>query len=612
MTPRLLRAEDSVEQNSSPVASATPKQAPQVDVIVQGTNPLSRDATGDTTGVSGQTLRESSRGSTLDALSQQSADIYVTAGGVLHGVSNGATGGVQIRGLGGSPNSQVLVVEDGVPDYQGIFGHPIADAYAPALIDQALVIKGGDSVLYGTNAMGGVIALSRRWRTTDGTELTNDSAYGSYTTLRESLTLLEHRGRTDMSAALQTTSTDGHRAGAGGSIVVGQAAIRYHLTPHLTLALRDKLVQLHGADPGPASHPLLDHWYDVRRNDSSLQLDWTKRQHRLTVTPYANIGQHQLYDGFLSTDCTTGTLVDFETRLHEQATVALGGASNQVGGKIQDRIAGTETPISTVSDVAVYEQMTWKPFPSVTAVAGSRELYSTKYGSVFLYKAGLRWQLFPKLYAHARVTRNFRQPTLRELYLPYPTANPNLKPEQSLNADAGLEYVSDHLTASVTAYRTAATNMIRYFGVWPAAEVVNVDHIVIPGIEGRVGIKRIGPATLWITGNRQDVGRYTRQNPNAKANATLEVEKEIGLDSVGGAISAEWVHGLYMADYGRQPIADVFVVDATLRYRYFAPERRLSLEPYLYLRNILDRRYAYVADYPMPGFNVLCGLKIGL
>ena len=230
--PRPLLAENSVDQNSAPDSSATPEQTPQVDVVVQGAKPLSRDATSDTTRVSGQTLRESTRGSTLDALSQETADVYVSAAGVLHGVSNGATGGVQIRGLGGSPNSQVLVVEDGVPDYQGIFGHPIADAYAPALIDQALVIKGGDSVLYGTNALGGVIAFSSRWRTTDGTGLINDSAYGSYTTLRESLTLLEHHGSTDISAALQTTSTDGHRPGAGGSIAVEQAGIRYHLTPH--------------------------------------------------------------------------------------------------------------------------------------------------------------------------------------------------------------------------------------------------------------------------------------------------------------------------------------------------------------------------------------------
>jgi hypothetical protein len=38
----------------------------------------------------------------------------------------------------------------------------------------------------------------------------------------------------------------------------------------------------------------------------------------------------------------------------------------------------------------------------------------------------------------------------------------------------------------------------------------------------------------------------------------------------------------------------------------------VTLEPYVFLRNFLDRRYAYVAGYPMPGFNVLVGLKVGI
>ena len=77
-------------------------------------------------------------------------------------------------------------------------------------------------------------------------------------------------------------------------------------------------------------------------------------------------------------------------------------------------------------------------------------------------------------------------------------------------------------------------------------------------------------------------------------------------------MTGEWVHGLYMADYSRQPVDDVFVMDLALRYRYSPGDRRLTLEPYVFLRNLLDRRYAYVAGYPMPGFNVLVGLKVGI
>jgi hypothetical protein len=66
-----------------------------------------------------------------------------------------------------------------------------------------------------------------------------------------------------------------------------------------------------------------------------------------------------------------------------------------------------------------------------------------------------------------------------------------------------------------------------------------------------------------------------------------------------------------MADYERQPITDAFVMDLALRYRHTSRARQLTLEPYLFLRNFLDRRYAYVEGYPMPGFNVLLGLRLG-
>lgn len=69
-----------------------------------------------------------------------------------------------------------------------------------------------------------------------------------------------------------------------------------------------------------------------------------------------------------------------------------------------------------------------------------------------------------------------------------------------------------------------------------------------------------------------------------------------------------------MADYNRQPIPNVFVVDLSFRYRYtktIRGETAHTLEPYLLLRNFLDRQYAYRTDYTMPGFNVLARLKVG-
>ena len=53
-------------------------------------------------------------------------------------------------------------------------------------------------------------------------------------------------------------------------------------------------------------------------------------------------------------------------------------------------------------------------------------------------------------------------------------------------------------------------------------------------------------------------------------------------------------------------------MDLSLRYRYELPDRGLSLEPYLFVRNLLDASYAYVEDYDMPRLNVMAGLRVTL
>jgi hypothetical protein len=105
------------------------------------------------------------------------------------------------------------------------------------------------------------------------------------------------------------------------------------------------------------------------------------------------------------------------------------------------------------------------------------------------------------------------------------------------------------------------------------------------------------------------VGKYTRQNPEAKLNATLDYAKNTGAGLLECSLSAEWVHGLYMSNYWRDPMSDVFFIDGSIRFRV-KKAGGVSLEPYCILRNILDSPYEYLQYYPMPGINILAGLTI--
>ena len=66
-------------------------------------------------------------------------------------------------------------------------GHPIADAYQSMLAERVEVVRGPASVLYGSNAMGGVINIVTRKQREEGIRTDLQAAYGSYNTLQTEL-----------------------------------------------------------------------------------------------------------------------------------------------------------------------------------------------------------------------------------------------------------------------------------------------------------------------------------------------------------------------------------------------------------------------------------------
>ena len=162
--------------------------------------------------VNRKALEQRFQPSVLPALTEQVPGLFATSRGIMgYGVSTGAAGGMNLRGIGGSPTAGLLVLIDGHPQYMGLMGHPIADAYQTMLTDRVEVLRGPASVLYGSNAMGGVINIVTRKMQEDGVKTHAQIGYGSYNTLQTEVSNRIRKGRFSSVVTGSYNRTDGHR-----------------------------------------------------------------------------------------------------------------------------------------------------------------------------------------------------------------------------------------------------------------------------------------------------------------------------------------------------------------------------------------------------------------
>ena len=97
----------------------------------------------------------------LPVLQTRIPGMFVTQRGLAgYGVSGGAAGTVNIRGVGSG--NKVLFLIDGQPQWAGVFGHSLPDTYVTNDVQRVEVVSGPSSLLYGSGAMGGSVNLITR------------------------------------------------------------------------------------------------------------------------------------------------------------------------------------------------------------------------------------------------------------------------------------------------------------------------------------------------------------------------------------------------------------------------------------------------------------------
>ncbi|TRZ75769.1 MAG: TonB-dependent receptor [Bacteroidetes bacterium] len=119
-----------------------------------------------------------------------------------------------------------------------------------------------------------------------------------------------------------------------------------------------------------------------------------------------------------------------------------------------------------IGDYAGFISLKWDPVPSLSFQPGLRVIHNTKYQAPLVYALSTKWSILDNLNLRLSYSRGFRTPDMKELYLSFIDiihnihGNPDLKAERSHNINLNLSWNKDHRNSSWVLQTTGFYNSI--------------------------------------------------------------------------------------------------------------------------------------------------------
>lgn len=391
-------------------------------------------------------IENSYQPSLLPILNENVPGLFTTSRGVMgYGVSTGAAGGFSMRGMSGS--AQMLVLIDGHPQYMGLFGHPIADSYQSMIAERVEVVRGAASVLYGSNAMGGVINIITRKMKQDGIRTDIQVGAGSYGTVQTEASSRLKKDRFNAAVSLSYNRTDGHRDDMGFEQYGGYVKLGYDFSDKWKLHGDVNVTHFNASNPGEISAPIFDNDSHITRGMASLMLENNYDTTSGAISIFYNWGRHEINDGYHAGEPEQDALFNSKDLMmgvswYQSATfftgnrLTVGFDYQHFGGESWNEViaSGEREPGAdkTQNEVAAYVDMRQDIGPWVSLDAGLRVDHHSQAGTELVPQGGIALHLPHYSELKAMVSKGFRNPTIREMYM-FGPQNPELLPEKMIN-----------------------------------------------------------------------------------------------------------------------------------------------------------------------------------
>lgn len=604
-----------VALNAGAVESADSLHTKYLDeVVVTGSNnAVGRNLLPYTvTIVSGSQLEATGSTQLLNAVSGLVPSLFVTERNMIgFGVSNGGSGHIKMRGVGGDRASAVLMMVDGQPQFAGLYSHHVADFYGTESVERVEVLRGPASVLYGSNAMAGVINVITKNPQQEGVKTSLSSQYGSYNTWLTSLTNTTRFGKFSSLVSAGYNRTDGVRKDFDFNQANVYAKVGYGFSGNWSAKADYSLMSFTGNDPVYPSLKGQEGVYHqkVIRGEASLMAVNSYAVTNGAVRVYYSYGNHFIHDSnyFHSLDDRLGVIAYQNFNPWGGASATVGFDFDRYTGKIP--ISGgkdhSQAPLATMERKAITE---YSPYVTLQQNlwherlilnAGLRMANSDMFGTQWVPQAGFTLSPWRGWSLKASVAKGYRNPSFRELYL-YKFANSELRPESMMNYEVSVgRHFNRYFSADLTGYYARGANLIEQTAV--ANE--NTGSFINKGIELSARSHPLDVLTLWATYS------YLHTSLSELTGAPRhQYYLGVGWDVFKG----------FRADAELKGVGRLYVADDVSTQNFATLNLRVSyqiipqLQVFGNLDNITDARYVINKGYPMPGFNVMAGFRITL
>lgn len=565
-----------------------------------------------------ETLTEQHQASVLPTVMQQVPSLFVTSRSMMgYGVSTGAAGGINLRGISGGAG-QLLVLIDGHPQYQGIYGHPISDSYQTLMAERVEVLRGPASVLYGSNAMGGVLNIVTRAASAnrDGVKTTINLGAGSYGTVQAEAANQVRSGRFSSTVAAQYGRTDNHRPRMGFEQYGGYMKLGYDLSEHWNTYVDANITHFNASYPGSVSSPLFDADQWITRGVVSAALENHYQNTNGAVSVYSNFGRHKIDDGtadptkptqrfFRSKDALTGVSWYQSAQLFEGNRLTAGVDYQHIYGnayytsKQTGEVLDTPNKQSAKSyrnEIAGYVDFRQDLTEWLTVDAGIRVDHHSVVGTEWIPQAGVVVRPMSTGEVKAMVSKGFRNPTMREMYL-YPPSNEELEPERMWNYELSWRHRMGAFNYGLNLYYIKGDNMIQTVN----RKNVNTGEIENYGIELEAAWRMNRWWSLTTNHSLLHMEHAVVAAPEYKGFLGANYHR----DRWSVVAGLQYINGLYTAVGDNETKENFCLLNASVSY---AVAKNISL--WLRGENLLAQSYEINLGYPMPRATVMGGVQL--